>query len=66
MVIIICNINIITIKGEINTQRDMLADAAKVLGELRSVIVVAESFTGGDGEEDISRVIKIIINDKNE
>ena len=66
MAIIICNTNIIMIKDEINTQRDMLAEAAKVLGELRSVIVVAESFTGGDGEEDISRVIKIIINNKNE
>ena len=54
------------IKDEINTQRDMLAEAAKVLGELRSVIVVAESFTGGDGEQDISRVIRIIINNNNE
>ena len=64
MAIIICNINIIMIKDEINTQRDMLAEAAKVLGELRSVIVVAESFTSGDGEQDISLII-IIIN-KNE
>ena len=66
MDVIIRNIKIITIKDEIKTQREMFADATNVLGELRSVIVVAESFTGGDGEQDISRVIKIIINNNNE